>query len=328
MILYDLMKQGTEKLKTAGIDNAAYDSKALIKYVFDMDETALLLGRNKEAEDSKAEEYLNLIEKRAGHYPLQYIMHSVGFMEYDFYVDEAVLIPRADTEILVEEVLKFLGKEYKDKPIRLLDMCTGSGCIGLSCYLGRKAKGTVDEVTLADISEDALRVAGKNAEDLGADVKLIKTDIYSEISSTVNDGTKDGQNDLDEIKGEQSSIDDNDQIAKSPIRDEGRFEVIVSNPPYIRSDVIPTLMDEVKDFEPMLALDGDEDGLKFYRRIIGEAPRHLKSGGAIFLEIGYDQYEDTRKLLVEAGFTDIRLVKDLAGLDRVVTGSLKLKIKR
>ena len=286
MIIYDLMRQGTGKLEAAGIDNAAYDSKALIKYVFGLDETALLLGRDKEAEAGKAEEYLKLIEKRAGHYPLQYIMHSVGFMEYDFYVDEAVLIPRADTEILVEEVLKYLGKEYKDKPVRMLDMCTGSGCIGLSCFLGRKAKGTVDEVTLADISEDALRVAGKNAEQLGADVKLVKTDIYLELSTTA-------------------------------------FDIIVSNPPYIRSDVIPTLMEEVKDFEPMLALDGDEDGLKFYRRIIGEAPQHLCGGGAIFLEIGYDQYEDTRKLLVEAGFTDIRLVKDLAGLDRVVTGRLK-----
>ena len=286
MIIYDLMRQGTGKLEAAGIDNAAYDSKALIKYVFGLDETALLLGRDKEAEAGKAEEYLELIEKRVGHYPLQYIMHSVGFMEYDFYVDEAVLIPRADTEILVEEVLKYLGKEYKDKPVRLLDMCTGSGCIGLSCFLGRKAKGTVDEVTLADISEDALRVAGKNAEQLGADVKLVKTDIYLELSTTA-------------------------------------FDIIVSNPPYIRSDVIPTLMEEVKDFEPMLALDGDEDGLKFYRRIIGEAPQHLRGGGAIFLEIGYDQYEDTRKLLVEAGFTDIRLVKDLAGLDRVVTGRLK-----
>ncbi len=286
MIIYDLMRQGTGKLEAAGIDNAAYDSKALIKYVFGLDETALLLGRDREAEAGKAEEYLKLIEKRAGHYPLQYIMHSVGFMEYDFYVDEAVLIPRADTEILVEEVLKYLGKEYKDKPVRLLDMCTGSGCIGLSCFLGRKAKGTVDEVTLADISEDALRVAGKNAKQLGADVKLVKTDIYLELSTTA-------------------------------------FDIIVSNPPYIRSDVIPTLMEEVKDFEPMLALDGDEDGLKFYRRIIGEAPKHLRGGGAIFLEIGYDQYEDTRKLLVEAGFTDIRLVKDLAGLDRVVTGRLK-----
>ena len=104
---------------------------------------------------------------------------------------------------------------------------------------------------------------------------------------------------------------------------DGSFDIIVSNPPYIRSDVIPTLMEEVKDFEPVLALDGDRDGLKFYKKIIGEAPKHLRSGGAIYLEIGFDQYEDTRKLLVDAGFTDIKLFKDLAGLDRVVCGILK-----
>ncbi|MBR1673450.1 MAG: peptide chain release factor N(5)-glutamine methyltransferase [Eubacterium sp.] len=303
MILYELMQQGTGRLEEAGIDNAAYDSKTLIKYVFGLDETALILGRDKEAEAVKAEEYLKLIEKRAGHYPLQYIMHSVGFMEYDFYVDEGVLIPRSDTEVLVEEVLKYLDKNSADKPVSLLDMCTGSGCIGISCFLSRKAKGVADSVTLADISEEALRVAGKNAEQLEAGVKLVKTDVYEALSGKDNGS--------DDVPAGQAATDINN-----------RFDVIVSNPPYIRSDVIPTLMEEVKDFEPMLALDGDKDGMKFYRRIIGEAPKYLNPGGAIFLEIGYDQYEDTRKLLVEAGFTDIKLVKDLAGLDRVVSGKL------
>ena len=271
MILYELMQQGTGRLEEAGIDNAAYDSKTLIKYVFGLDETALILGRDKEAEAVKAEEYLKLIEKRAGHYPLQYIMHSVGFIEYDFYVDEGVLIPRSDTEVLVEEVLKYLDKNSADKPVSLLDMCTGSGCIGISCFLSRKAKGVADSVTLADISEEALRVAGKNAEQLEAGVKLVKTDVYEAISGKDNGS--------DDVPAGQAATDINN-----------RFDVIVSNPPYIRSDVIPTLMEEVKDFEPMLALDGDKDGMKFYRRIIGEAPKYLNPGGAIFLEIGYDQY--------------------------------------
>ena len=316
MKLVELLKIGTTALTEAEIDNAAYDSRALLKYIFDLDETGLILNGNSEADLEKAEEYLSLIRKRAEHYPLQYIMHSTGFMDYLFYVDENVLIPRSDTEILVEEVLKYLDKEHKDRPVRLLDMCTGSGCIGISCFLERKEKGVTDDVTLADISEGALSVAGRNARELGADVKPVRSDIYDTLNNyLIIDNVV---SPLDNNDGKRQL---NDANAKGDSAD--MFDVIVSNPPYIRSDVIPTLMEEVKDYEPVIALDGDRDGLKFYRRIIGEAPKHLRSGGAIYLEIGFDQYEDTRKLLVDAGFNDIKMFKDLAGLDRVVCGILK-----
>lgn len=303
MKIYELQRKGTDILKASGIDNAAYDSRALIKYVFDMDETGLIINGSSEAEDDKTEEYLKLVGRRAEHYPLQYLMHSTGFMDYSFYVDENVLIPRSDTEILVEEVLKYIDRKYVGQSIRILDMCTGSGCIGISCFLERKENGVTDDVTLADISDNALEVAAKNAAILGADVNIVRSDIYEAFS--------------DKSPQERGCVDGN--ISE---RSKEGFDIIISNPPYIRSSVIPTLMEEVKDHEPILALDGDEDGLKFYRRIIEGAPEYLRENGAVFLEIGYDQYEDTRKLLVDAGFGDIKLYKDLAGLDRVVCGRL------
>ena len=321
MRIVELLNNGTAVLSEAEIDNSAYDSRSLLKYVFDLDETGLIIKGNDEADPEKSEEYMRLIGKRAEHYPLQYIMHSTGFMDYEFYVDENVLIPRSDTEILVEEVLKYLNREHKESPVRLLDMCTGSGCIGISCFLERKEKGVTDDVTLADISEGALSVAGRNAGELGADVNIVKSDIYNSFDSKSHRMNNKLSGDNDVKRNTNEIMVDYDQAVNND--SDGSFDIIVSNPPYIRSDVIPTLMEEVKDFEPVLALDGDRDGLKFYKKIIGEAPKHLRSGGAIYLEIGFDQYEDTRKLLVDAGFTDIKLFKDLAGLDRVVCGILK-----
>ncbi|MBR6218906.1 MAG: peptide chain release factor N(5)-glutamine methyltransferase [Eubacterium sp.] len=287
MKIYELQREGTEILKAAGIDNPEYDSKALLKHVFGLSETGLILEKVKEADEELSGRYLEYIRKRSEHYPLQYITHSAGFMDYDFYVAEGVLIPRQDTEILVENALKQLEKDHKDSSVRLLDICTGSGCIGLSCYLSRKTMGVTDDVTLGDISEDALRIAGENARKLSADVSIVRSDIF------------------EAFKGQKD-----------------RFDMIVSNPPYIRTDVIPTLMPEVREHEPYIALCGEDDGLTFYRRIISETPLIMKTGGWLFVEIGYDQYEDTRKLFVDNGFDNIRLFKDYAGLDRVVCGQL------
>ena len=202
-------------------------------------------------------------------------------------MDERVLIPRQDTEILVELVLQEHGKpalksgtHSTEMPEgeRVLDLCTGSGCIAIAlAKLGR-----FSAVSAADISADALAVAEENLKRTGAEVTLIHSDLFSEIP--------------------------------------GKFDVITANPPYIQSEVIDTLTPEVREHEPRLALDGDEDGLVFYRRLASECPAHLNPGGSVYFEIGYDQGEAVCALLRDRGFSGVRCLKDLAGLDRVVTG--------
>ena len=195
-------------------------------------------------------------------------------MGLDFVVNENVLIPRQDTETLVEEVMKQLHDGF-----RILDLCTGSGCILLSLLHYSNGCTGVG----ADISEAALAVARENAGRLGeTSAVFVRGDLFENIT--------------------------------------GQFEIIVSNPPYIRTGTIETLMDEVRLYEPRLALDGHEDGLYFYRRIISEGKRHLCGGGMLFLEIGYDQREDVMRLMEEAGYRDVAAARDLAGLDRVVYG--------
>lgn len=194
-------------------------------------------------------------------------------MGLSFYVNEHVLIPRQDTEILVEETAKFLRDG-----MQFLDLCTGSGCILLSLlHLKHGVEGTG-----VDLSPEALKVAKKNRERLGAKAALIQSDLFDKIESA--------------------------------------FDVIVSNPPYIKRAEIETLMDEVRLHEPYMALDGHEDGLYFYRKIAEEAPKYLRAGGGLFLEIGCDQGACVAELLRQQGFADVKVVKDLAGLDRVVEG--------
>ena len=206
---------------------------------------------------------------RAGE-PVQYVLSEAFFYGYPFYVDRNVLIPRLDTEILVSEVLR----EVKGGSV--LDLCTGSGCIGITL----KKECPAFDMTLADLSEGALSVATRNAGALGAEVKIVHSDLFSEVSE--------------------------------------RFDVVVSNPPYICSGEIETLDRNVKDFEPRLALDGTEDGLFFYRAIAREAGAHLKEGGRIYFEIGCDQGETVAEILRDNGFREVKVIKDLAGLPRVV----------
>ena len=199
-------------------------------------------------------------------------------MGLTFAVNENVLIPRQDTEILVEEILPYLTSG-----VRILDMCTGSGCILISLlHYSLWAEGVG-----ADLSAGALQVARKNAEVLLSQerkVSFVESDLFEKV--------------------------------------EGRYDIIVSNPPYIQTEVIKGLMPEVRDHEPMMALDGTEDGLYFYRRIVEESKEFLRKEGRLFFEIGYDQAEDVKKLMETAGFTDVTVVKDFAGLDRVVHGYL------
>ena len=270
-----LYQIGKEQLQKAGITDAELDARLLLEFICHTDRNALYAHGDQEIEDEKMQDFLQLIEKRAVHIPLQQLTREQNFMWLDCLVNEHVLIPRQDTEILVEEIMRDLHDG-----IRILDMCTGSGCILLSLlHYSNDCSGVG-----ADVSEDALAVARQNADRLAEkQAVFIQSDLFEKV--------------------------------------EGSFDLIVSNPPYIRSQEIAGLMPEVREHEPHLALDGKDDGLHFYREIIKGAMPHLKRGGQLFFEIGYDQGEAVQALLAANGYTEIAVVKDYAGLDRVVYGT-------
>lgn len=270
-----LYQIGKEQLQKAGITDAELDARLLLEFICHTDRNALYAHGDQEIEDEKMQDFLQLIEKRAVHIPLQHLTGEQNFMGLDFLVNEHVLIPRQDTEILVEEIMRDLHDG-----IRILDMCTGSGCILLSLlHYSNDCSGVG-----VDVSEDALAVARQNADRLvEKQAVFIQSDLFEKV--------------------------------------EGSFDLVVSNPPYIRSQEIAGLMPEVREHEPHLALDGKDDGLHFYREIIKGAMPHLKRGGQLFFEIGYDQGEAVQALLVANGYTEIAVVKDYAGLDRVVYGT-------
>lgn len=270
-----LYQIGKEQLQKAGITDAELDARLLLEFICHTDRNALYAHGDQEIEDEKMHDFLQLIEKRAVHIPLQHLTGEQNFMGLDFLVNEHVLIPRQDTEILVEEIMRDLHDG-----IRILDMCTGSGCILLSLlHYSNDCSGVG-----VDVSEDALAVARQNADRLAEKQEVfIQSDLFEKV--------------------------------------EGSFDLIVSNPPYIRSQEIAGLMPEVREHEPHLALDGKDDGLHFYREIIKGAMPHLKRGGQLFFEIGYDQGEAVQALLAANGYTEIAVVKDYAGLDRVVYGT-------
>lgn len=277
----DLYNQGIEKLSSENIIDAKIDARLLLEYACKADRNALFLKGDTEVSDEQEQSYCELIEKRRKHIPLQHLTGEQEFMGLTFEVNEYVLIPRQDTECLVEIVLKHLHDGMK-----ILDMCTGSGCILISLlHYSNDCVGVG-----VDLSEEALKVATRNAEKLSnngiadtMDVSFVHSNLFEKV--------------------------------------DGKFDIIVSNPPYIKTEVIDTLMPEVKDFEPMMALDGTEDGLFFYRRIIADAKKHLIRGGQLFFEIGYDQGAEVSNLMRENGYTDVEVAKDLAGLDRVVYGT-------
>ena len=270
-----LYQIGKEQLQKAGITDAELDARLLLEFICHTDRNALYAHGDQEIEDEKMQDFLQLIEKRAVHIPLQHLTGEQNFMGLDFLVNEHVLIPRQDTEILVEEIMRDLHDG-----IRILDMCTGSGCILLSLlHYSNDCSGVG-----VDVSEDALAVARQNADRLAEkQAGFIQSDLFEKV--------------------------------------EGSFDLVVSNPPYIRSQEIAGLMPEVREHEPHLALDGKDDGLHFYREIIKGAMPHLKRGGQLFFEIGYDQGEAVQALLAANGYTEIAVVKDYAGLDRVVYGT-------
>ena len=266
---------GIKTLTEVGIEEAKSDTMLLMDAICHISRNDILVHGEIELEAEMVEAFKVALKKRCTRIPVQHITGVQNFMGLDFEVNEHVLIPRFDTEILVEEVMKELHDGFS-----ILDMCTGSGCILLSLL---KYSNNCSGVGV-DISENALAVAKENQKRLGLEASFVQSDLFEQIT--------------------------------------GKYDIIVSNPPYIRSDVIPTLMEEVRLYEPILALDGTEDGLFFYRKIVEESPAYLNGGGSLFFEIGYDQGDAVKNLMEENGFKNVKVVKDYAGLDRVVFGNI------
>lgn len=283
----NLYEQGKEALEKAGIPEAALDARLLLEHICHTGRHDLLAHGERAVESEQEEAYLKKIALRQQRIPLQQITGEQEFMGLVFHVTKDVLIPRQDTEVLAEEVLRYLHDG-----MHILDLCTGSGCILISLLHYSNGCTGVG----ADISAKALQVAKENARRLlDGKTEETGTDCLDETALWVESNLFDGI--------------------------EGKFDLIVSNPPYIETQVIETLMPEVREHEPRLALDGSEDGLFFYRHIIEESPGFLRRGGMLFFEIGYNQAESVSGLMREAGFRQVQTVKDFAGNDRVVFGS-------
>lgn len=296
-----ILSAGREFLKTAGIAEYDLDAWYLFSAAFHMDKARYYLDAGRQAQITKDQlkQYQEQLRRRAARTPLQHILGTQDFMGITFAVNEHVLIPRQDTEILVETVLK----ENSEQKLSVLDMCTGSGCIAISL----KALGAYEQVEGADISEPALAMAKRNAGEILAG-EAGKQRLTASGRET---GREDGLMADNTVNFRLSDL-------FSAFGPGDRYDLIVSNPPYIPSNVIEGLEPEVRDFEPRNALDGTEDGLYFYRRLAEESPSFLKEGGKVYFEIGYDQGQSVSNLLAAGGFTEIRVIKDLAGKDRVV----------
>ncbi len=279
MTYRQILQEAIRKLRKAEIEEADNDAWILMSEAFNISRTDYFMKSGDECTDNaRSELYDSMIARRAKREPLQYITGHAYFMGYEFRVTPDVLIPRFDTEILVEESLK-----YAYSGMKVLDMCTGSGCIAIS-YAGQCRERGYDNITVnaVDISAAALSVAADNAMRAGVDINCVRSDMFTGV--------------------------------------DGIYDMILSNPPYIPTRDIGELEPEVRVSEPVGALDGHEDGLFFYRILVAESPSHLKAGGRLIMEIGYNQADDVCSLLEQNKFADIEVIKDLAGHDRVVCG--------
>lgn len=288
---HELLTQGTQLLMNAGIEEARLDAWLLLEYTADISRAWYYAHPESEVNEEIVSEYLSLCQKRAEHIPLQHLTHQACFMGYDFYVDERVLVPRQDTEVLAEEALHQLRNMRNP---RILDMCTGSGCLLLSLLMELPdATGTG-----VDISEAALAVAERNRKNLELEKRavLVQSDTFS-----------------------------GDYFQKNSGNISLEYDMLISNPPYIPTEDIGKLMEEVRFHDPVLALDGREDGLYFYRRITEQAGKYLKPGGWLMYEIGCEQGTDVSAIMQGEGFTEVTVKKDLAGLDRVVIGKKQMQ---
>ncbi|GMG95518.1 peptide chain release factor N(5)-glutamine methyltransferase [Tepidimicrobium xylanilyticum] len=283
-----LLQKGIDLIKDRPYTNPSLEATLLLSRLLKVDKIYIYTHGKEKVSEPVVEKFLELIEKRAKGYPIQYIINEKEFMGLDFYVEEGVLIPRSDTEILVDYVLGYIDNKYKNKSINLLDLGFGSGAIALSVAYYRSSV-TVYGV---DMYDAPIRVAEINKERFKlTNVHLFKGDLFQ--------GIKDVKE---------------------------KFHIIASNPPYIPSDDIDKLQDEIKYYEPREALDGGSDGLNFYRRIIPESKKYLTDEGLLIFEIGYDQGQSVRNMLLVEGFVNVNILKDLQGLDRVVLGVFKKEL--
>ncbi len=294
MTYREALAWGQEQLRMAEVPDFALDAGYLLEFTSGRKHIDLVLDGREQMTEALFAKYRDCIRRRAQRIPLQQITGSQAFMGLDFMVNEHVLCPRQDTETLVEEGLTILaslqsgsaknGQANADREIRLLDLCTGSGCILISLLVLARGQETPIHGLAADLSPEALAVARENAKRNGVSAAFVLSDLFAEI--------------------------------------EGSFDLITANPPYIPSGQLEDLMPEVRDHEPRMALDGDEDGLVFYRRIAGQAPDYLREGGWLLMEIAFDQGQAVRQMLSDGPFEEIEIIQDLSGRDRVLKGRM------
>lgn len=283
LVVRDIIQMAEAQLERSEVINARLDAELVFRHIFGVDKMGFFKLWGTEVDDSICDLYLDLIALRASGMPLQYITGEQEFMGFTFQVNPSVLIPRQDTEILAEEAVSIIN-EKKAKNCSVLDLGCGSGAVGIS--IAKMCEGA--KVAASDISEEAVKTARQNARTLNVEKKM---------SFSVGDWLAPFKKRLGPKK----------------------FDLIVSNPPYVRSNVIPNLQTEIKDHEPLLALDGGPDGLEHYRRIVPFAHLHLNKGGMIALEIGFDQAIAVANIADECGkYSDFNLIKDLAGRNRVL----------
>ncbi len=276
----ELIKTGTVTLKENGIDTARLDAELLLGNIIEKDRVYLITHKEDEVSKEDSEKYFDLIEKRRNKMPVKYILNKCEFMGIEFYVEEGVLIPRGDTEILVDEVLKNIEENQE---IQICDLCSGSGAIGISlAYFRQNIK--VDLIDYYPIPEKVslINIEKNKLEDR---VSFVKSDLLEEA-----------------------------------VKNNKTYDIIVSNPPYIEEREIDKLMEDVKNYEPHTALNGGNDGLDFYRKIISQSECVLRENGILAFEIGYNQGEAVKLLMENKGFANVKIVKDFASLDRVVVG--------
>ena len=272
-----LVKWATDDFRSRGIENPRLDAELVVAHALHIDRMRVILDAARELEGEELRMLRELVKRRRGREPIAYLRGEREFYGLKFRVDKRVLIPRPDTETLVDVALA--RTRHISLSMRLLDLCTGSGCVAVSMARQRPTS----KVTASDLSADALAVARDNAYRLGAyNVAFVEGDLFANVK--------------------------------------GRFDIVTANPPYIPSGDIAGLMADVRDFEPRLALDGGDDGLDLVRRIAEEAPRYLVPGGVIALEIGAGEADATRGILEKAGFLEIEIARDLARIERVVSG--------
>lgn len=269
----EVLKLGENVLKKENIQDSHIKASILLQYVLKQTKQELIINSEEIVEPSKVNEYNNYLQEIIKGNPIQYITKHQQFMALDFYVDENVLIPQPDTEVLVEEGIKII----KEQNMEVLDLCTGSGAIAIS--IAHYCQNST--VTATDISQEALEVARKNANSNNVNIEFIESNLFDKLT-------------------------------------ERSFDIILSNPPYIKTDIIKTLEKDVQA-EPHLALDGGKDGLEFYKKILNEAHEYLKTNGYLMLEIGYNQ----GNAVINLEHKNLKLItkqpiKDLAGNDRIV----------